>query len=179
MWAGIWHRRRHVSLQGCCKVVAGRYEGTWIHGYLGTLRCSLGPDHGRVRNMQCEAKMSHHWPRGCLSRRDKAKYGCLIHHLQAAVKLGTGICLGLVEAAPPTLLSCQSRAGPCPVSVRATASRRADTQQGPLVLALGRRIIRHPICKAGRPGPCSAWPPQNRAARYRRDCLGRTSPPRA
>lgn len=57
----------------------------------------------------------------------------------------------------------------------ATTSRREDTQIGPLVLALGRRIIRHPICKAGRPGPCSAWPPRTGSTLSTR-CLGRTSP---
>lgn len=57
----------------------------------------------------------------------------------------------------------------------ATTSRREDTQIGPLVLALGRRIIRHPICKAGRPGPWSVWPPRTGSTLSTR-CLGRTSP---
>lgn len=114
-------------MQGCCKVVAGGPVRRYLVGYMGTWVCSLGPDES-AGSAVCSVRPRRYaiGPEGVWGGEISKKYGCLIHHLQAAVKLGTGICLGLVQAAPPTLSP--------PVSVRATASRREDTQEGPLVL---------------------------------------------
>lgn len=87
-----------------------------------------------------------------------------------------GACASGATDPPLQSVSCESCTS-CAVSVPPRHPDAKTRTKVPLVLALGRRIIRHPICKAARPGPCSAWPPLPGSTLSTR-CLGRTSPDR-